>query len=85
MVHGLHDVELFHELILSQTMSEPLLAEALDDHLVGAVVDVGQHALLDNQVWSLTQFYSVDISKSRIGVKKCVCNKRTIKVCDSCY
>ena len=48
MVHGLHDVELFHELILSQTMSEPLLAEALDGHLVGAVVDVGQHALLDN-------------------------------------
>ena len=36
------------------------------------------------QVWSLTQFYSVDISKSRIGVKKCVINKRTIKVCVSC-
>ena len=31
------------------------------------------------QVWSLTQFYSVDFSKSRIGVKKCVFNKRTIK------
>ena len=37
----------------------------------------------DLQVWSLTQFYSVDFSKSRIGVKKCVFNKRTIKVCDS--
>ena len=36
------------------------------------------------QVWSLTQFYSVDFSKSRIGVKKCVFNKRTIKVCVSC-
>ena len=36
------------------------------------------------QVWSLTQFYSVDFSKSRIGVKKCVFNKRTIKVCISC-
>ena len=30
-----------------------------------------------HQVWSLTQFCSVDFSKSRIGVKKCVFNKRT--------
>ena len=37
------------------------------------------------QVWSLTQFYSVDFSKSRIGVNKCVLYKRTIKVCVSCY
>ena len=37
-----------------------------------------------DQVWSLTQFYSVDFSKSRIGVSKCVFNKRTIKVCVSC-
>ena len=36
------------------------------------------------QVWSLTQFYCVDFSKSRIGVKKCVFNKCTIKVCISC-
>ena len=36
------------------------------------------------QVWSLTQFYSVDFSQSRIGVKKFVFNKRTIKVCVSC-
>ena len=36
------------------------------------------------QVWSLTQFYSVNFLKSRIGVKKCVFNKRTIKVCVSC-
>ena len=35
------------------------------------------------QVWSLTQFYSVDFSKSRIGVHKCVFNKRIIKVCVS--
>ena len=28
------------------------------------------------QVWSLTQFYSVEFSQSRIGVKKCVINKR---------
>ena len=37
-----------------------------------------------HQVWSLTQFYSVHFSKSRIGVKKCVFNKRTIKVFVSC-
>ena len=36
------------------------------------------------QVWSLTQFYSVDFSQSRIGVNKCVFYKRTIKVCVSC-
>ena len=39
---------------------------------------------LSFQVWSLTQFYSVDFSKSRIGVKKCVFYQRTIKVCVSC-
>ena len=33
------------------------------------------------QVWSLTQLYSVDFSKSRIGGKKCNFNKHTIKVC----
>ena len=37
-----------------------------------------------NQVWSQTQFYSVDFSKSWIGVKKCVFHKHTIKVCVSC-
>ena len=37
------------------------------------------------QVWSLTQFYSVDFSQSRVGVKKCVFDKRTIKVCVSCF
>ena len=31
-----------------------------------------------------TQFYSVDLSQSRIGVNKCVFYKRTIKVCVSC-
>ena len=36
------------------------------------------------QVWSLTQFYSVDFAKSRINVKKCVFNKSTIKVFVSC-
>ena len=36
------------------------------------------------QVWSLAQFYSVDFSQSRNGVKKCVFNKRTIKVCVRC-
>ena len=35
------------------------------------------------QVWSLTQFYSVGFSQLRISVKKCVYNKRTIKVCIS--
>ena len=37
------------------------------------------------QVWSLTQFYSVDFSQSRICIKKCVFNKPTIKVCVSSF
>ena len=32
----------------------------------------------------VTQFYSFDFLQSRINVKKCVFNKRTIKVCVSC-
>ena len=40
--------------------------------------------MTDEQVWSLSPFYSVDFSQSRIGVKKCVFNKRPIKVCVSC-
>ena len=38
-----------------------------------------------DQVRSLTQLYSVDFSKSKIDVKKCVLNKCTIKVCVSCW
>ena len=50
----------------------------------GADGGIGRGEKLPAQVWSLTQFYSVDFSKSRIDVKKCVFNKRTIKVCVSC-
>ena len=34
---------------------------------------------------SLNQFYSLDFSQSRTGVKKCVFIKLTIKICVSCY
>ena len=37
------------------------------------------------RVWSLPQFYSVDFSQSRIGVKKYVFNQHTIKVCVTCF
>ena len=36
------------------------------------------------QVWSLTQSYSVDFSKSRIGAKKCVINKHII-ICNNLF
>ena len=36
------------------------------------------------QVWSLTQFYSVDFLNSRINGKKCIFNKCTFKVCVNC-
>ena len=50
----------------------------LKDVLVGTII------FAVDQVWSLTQIYSVDFSKSRISVSKSVFNKRTIKVCVSC-
>ena len=57
-----------------------LVAESLDRPKPVLALGVGA-----TQVWSLTQFYSVDFSQSRIGViKKCVFNKRLIKVCVSC-
>ena len=37
------------------------------------------------RVWSVTQFYAVDFSQSRIHVKKCAFNKRTINVFVSCF
>ena len=43
-----------------------------------------QVSLPKDQVWSLTQFYSVDFSQSRTSVNKCVFYKRTIKVWVSC-
>ena len=61
-------------------VGRPLQAE--EHHRERLVGEVGLLQVL--QVWSLTQFYSVDISQSRIGVKKCVFNKRTIKVCVRC-
>ena len=42
-------------------------------------------AVVDDQVWSLNQFYSVDFSQARIGVKKRDFNESTIKVCVSCF
>ena len=39
---------------------------------------------LEVQLWSLTQFYSIDFSQSRIGVKKCDFYKCTIKVRVTC-
>ena len=44
----------------------------------------GDRPVMAHSVWSPTQFYPVDFSLSRIGVKKCVFNKRAVKVCVSC-
>ena len=77
---------------------EPQFYPRVDDALRKAAIERGVEVrlLLSNwtdtrpamlhylQVWSLTQFYSVDFSKSRIDVKKCVFKKRTIKACVSC-
>ena len=57
-----------------------------DDALIPSVFLGGDdaQAIQRHQVyWSVTQLYSLDFSQSGIGVKKCVFNKRTIKVCVS--
>ena len=89
-------LELFHSLVTHFMVSQgsgvrQLLATdgAADSSLVHGMGVERQHPLGNEspvtiQVWSLTQFYSVDFSKSRIVVKKCVFNKRTIKVCVRC-
>ena len=43
-----------------------------EEHLVLVVFEVDGEEPGVEQVWSVTQFYSVDFSQSRIGVKKCV-------------
>ena len=66
---------------LSLSSANEIWEEAFVDGLSQATGFI-QRKLL--QVWSPTQLYSVDFSQSRIGVKKCIFNKRTIKVCVSC-
>ena len=62
---------------------DPIHLNVLLEQHVGEAVDVTSLAEV-TQVWSLTQFISVDLSQSRIGVKECVLHKRKIKVCVSC-
>ena len=57
-----------------------LVGDFLGDGVGGVTVMAGAA----EQVWSLTPFYTVDFSQSRISVKKCVFNKCTFKVCVSC-
>ena len=72
----------------SSSSSELSFSSVFSWLLLGSEVAMGGGVTSDLpsalQVRSLTQFYSVDISKSRISGKKCVFNKRTIKVCVSC-
>ena len=60
--------------------------QSLEPHqaLVPNQIDGVLGNAVDSQVWSLTQFYSVDFSQSKIGGKKCIFNKRTIKVSVNC-
>ena len=87
-VHDEHGVERVDD---GQAESEPVLASLGDRTQVVVApgkASIGAPSMLKSikdQVWSLTQFYSDDFSKSRIGVSKCSFNKRTIKVCVSCF
>ena len=62
-----------------------VLVEVLETPIIGIPSTSIEVVCVAAQVWSLTQFYSVDFSQSRIGVKKCVFNKRAIKVFVSCF
>ena len=65
--------------VFSGCVDEVISVSSLFQALSGLTVKSGAR-----QVWSLTQFYSVVFSQSRISGKKCVFNKRTIKVCVRC-
>ena len=85
------DMYLVHRKVPPPATSSPnpIHSDASTDKDYSYVTDSG-HAVAPkcdvNQVWSLTQCQvtSVHFSQSRIGLKKCVFNKRTIKVCVSC-
>ena len=87
-VHDEHGVKRVDD---GQAESEPVLASLGDRTQVVVApgkASIGAPSMLKSikdQVWSLTQFYSDDFSKSRIGVSKSVFNKRTIKVCVSYF
>ena len=57
---------------------------SIEQEGVEGVSSVGIEDGLFRQVWSLTQFYSDDFSKVQ-GGEKSIFNKRTIKVCISCF
>ena len=78
LLPGLLD-EVVQEAGVLSLANHRLQVHAVVAQVVGAVPQAG-----DNQVWSLTQFYSDDFSQSRIDVKKCVFSKRTNKVCVRC-
>ena len=65
----------------------PMLVPDVDAH---ALVPLGLEVTAVGALWQTqqvclqTQFYSVDFSLSRIGVKECVVYKHTIKVCVRC-
>ena len=63
---------------------DPLLLGDKAHRVLPRVRQGGDEAVIlpaRGQVWSITQFCSVDFTQSRIALKKCIFNKRTIKVC----
>ena len=64
----------------SQTSGWSLTEQDPYNNIMRTCIEAMAAVFGGTQVWSLTQFYSVDFSKSRIDVNKCVFNKRTIKV-----
>ena len=82
---GGHEVKGSDGVIHSRQENSGRLLDVVAIHVRGrAVFSEGRGNPDQFQVWSLTQFYSVDIPQARIVGKKCVFNKRTIKVCVSC-
>ena len=63
-----------------QSSGKTFIVSAADNFSYTDPVD---GSVTTKQVWSLLQFFSVDFSLSMISVRKCVFNKRAIKV--SCF
>ena len=71
-------LKLLADLVLQE---QPPLRRKKLEHLIYEYVH--RRTITRYPVTVLMQFYSVDFSLSRIIIKKCVFNKRTIKVCVS--
>ena len=83
VVEGHHPSLLHQDQTLLVVVHVPTLVGVDEGEVVGPRLSGVDEAL--QGIRSLSELYSVDFSQSRISVEKCVFNRRTIKVCVTCF